>query len=107
MVYESLVFDTEPRSSSTSLTVNEDIEMSQTNSVEHEGGCLCGKIRYSIHGAPTYSGNCHCCDCRRAVGAGVVTWIGIKPENFEITRGDIRYCAGNTIQRLIQCTVFL
>jgi len=62
------------------------------NTIEHTGGCLCGAIRYTVHGDPTYSGNCHCCDCRRAIGAGVVTWIGVKPENFEVTSGEVSYC---------------
>lgn len=56
-------------------------------SEQHEGGCLCGAIRYTLHSEPTYSGHCHCRSCQKAIGAGFVTWVGVKPENFEVTKG--------------------
>ncbi len=62
--------------------------MTEPNEV-HEGGCFCGAVRYTVHGAPTYSAHCHCRSCQRAIGAGFATWSGVKPENFEVTKGQI------------------
>ena len=61
-------------------------------SKDHSGGCLCGAVRYRIHGPFTYCGNCHCRSCQRATGAGFVTWVGVKPENLEVSKGEIAYC---------------
>ncbi|MGI9482974.1 MAG: GFA family protein [Hyphomicrobiales bacterium] len=58
----------------------------------HEGGCLCGAVRYAFCGAPTYQGNCHCRSCQRATGASFVTWVGVKPEDLQVTKGEITEC---------------
>lgn len=34
------------------------------------GGCLCGKINYSINSEPLFMGQCHCDDCRKTTGTG-------------------------------------
>jgi hypothetical protein len=62
------------------------------SSEQHDGGCLCGAVRYSLHSNPTYAGHCHCRSCQRAIGAGFVTWVGVKPENFHLVRGEVKYC---------------
>lgn len=59
---------------------------------KHEGGCLCGAVRYVVNGEPKYSANCHCRSCQRAIGAGFVTWVAVKKENFEVIKGEIKYC---------------
>lgn len=58
----------------------------------HEGGCLCGAVRYVVHGSPESSNHCHCRSCQRAVGAGFATWCAAKNENFKVTKGEIKIC---------------
>jgi hypothetical protein len=43
-------------------------------STTHEGGCLCGAVRYRVTGAPVMAALCHCSMCRRATGAPAVAW---------------------------------
>ena len=54
----------------------------------HQGGCLCGKIRYRARGAPKWCAHCHCGDCRRASGGVFVTWAGFEDSRFEIVKGE-------------------
>ena len=59
--------------------------MSESKHVE--GGCLCGAVRFSIKLPSKWCAHCHCSMCRRAHGAGYVTWVGFESEQFKLTRG--------------------
>jgi hypothetical protein len=48
----------------------------------HKGSCLCGKVRYEIHGALTGVLNCHCSDCRKAHGAAFRTRATVQSKDF-------------------------
>ena len=37
------------------------------------GGCLCGRVRYSVTGEPASSYLCHCRDCQRFTGSAFLT----------------------------------
>jgi len=50
------------------------------------GGCLCGAVRYRAGLPPLWVAHCHCTMCRRAQGAGFVTWVGIADGRFELER---------------------
>lgn len=52
-----------------------------------EGGCLCGAIRYQVHGAPASISICHCQSCRRAAGAPAVSWFVISRAQFTLLSG--------------------
>ncbi len=56
------------------------------------GGCFCGAVRYDAGKTTTYVGNCHCRDCQHAIGAAMITWFGVKPEHFNVTKGEIKTC---------------
>jgi hypothetical protein len=54
----------------------------------HEGGCVCGAIRYAASGVPTNTMVCHCRTCRRVAAAPVVAWVTFPQERFSFLRGD-------------------
>ncbi|MEX2520094.1 MAG: GFA family protein [Paracoccaceae bacterium] len=77
-----------------------------------EGGCLCGALRYRIHGAPRVVSNCHCGMCRRVSGAPFVTWATVRRNTVELTgtpswlrssdsgaRGFCPGCGGHVVAR--------
>ena len=51
------------------------------------GGCLCGAVRYRVGLPPKWVAHCHCSMCRRAHGAGFVTWVGIAADRFVLESG--------------------
>lgn len=78
-------------------------------SVTHQGGCLCGDVRFEVRGYPRSVFHCHCASCRRHTGAAVATFAAFAttPERFRwsgktapasfhsspgVTRGFCRRC---------------
>ena len=53
----------------------------------HEGGCLCGAIRYHASGEPTALTLCHCHSCRKSAGAPSVAWTVFRAEGFRFIAG--------------------
>jgi len=47
----------------------------------HEGGCLCGRLRYHAEGPPNNVTNCHCRQCQLATGAAFATWAEFPAAN--------------------------
>lgn len=37
----------------------------------HEGGCLCGNVRYRVAAEPNLTGVCHCTLCKRRTGSAI------------------------------------
>src|SRR4051794_5138486 len=48
----------------------------------HDGGCLCGKVRFRVTAQPLDSGYCHCRMCQQNSGAPVVAWVTFPTESF-------------------------
>jgi hypothetical protein len=76
--------------------------MTHSQSLQREGGCLCGTVRFRLHGQPIRAGICHCLDCRKATGS-FYSAFGIWPRDaFEGTgavgiyegRSFCLYCGG-------------
>jgi len=50
----------------------------------HEGGCLCGKIRWRASGKSLYAMNCHCRQCSKQTGSAFATGeIGLLIGSFD------------------------
>ena len=45
------------------------------------GNCLCDSVRFQFELPSLFAGHCHCSMCRRAHGAGYVTWVGVREEH--------------------------
>jgi len=64
---------------------------------EHaDGSCLCGSLRFRILFPTLWSAHCHCSICRRAHGAGFVTWVGVALANFKFTADQTLHWYGSS-----------
>lgn len=49
----------------------------------HEGGCLCGAVRWRARGTPKNVNHCHCEMCRRSSGAAFLTFATFATADVE------------------------
>jgi hypothetical protein len=54
------------------------------------GSCLCGSVRFEIELPTGACAHCHCTQCRRAHGAGYVTWVILPIAQFRLRSGEDR-----------------
>ncbi|KAI0548213.1 Mss4-like protein [Xylaria curta] len=52
-----------------------------------EGGCFCGKVRYSVEGEPVGKLLCHCYDCRKITGSTFSTNLLFTGPSFKLVSG--------------------
>ena len=52
------------------------------------GRCLCGAVEFELRLPSKWCAHCHCSMCRRAHGAGYVTWAGFESDHFILNKGD-------------------
>jgi len=51
------------------------------------GSCHCGRVRFVARFPSRFCAHCHCASCRRAHGAGFVTWIGFPSSQVTVEAG--------------------
>jgi len=50
-----------------------------------EGGCLCGKVRYSADAEPVFVGVCHCKNCQKHTGSAFSAVIAVPKPTVTVT----------------------
>jgi hypothetical protein len=50
----------------------------------HEGGCLCGAVRYQATGQPMRATVCHCTFCQRITGSAFGVWVTYRKEQVAL-----------------------
>jgi hypothetical protein len=58
--------------------------MGEANSVR-TGGCLCGSVRYEMHGDPMMNVICHCLTCQKLSGAGHAFHMLVPEAAFSVS----------------------
>lgn len=53
----------------------------------YRGSCLCGSVRYEIHGEFGTAVYCHCSRCRKANGTAFATNAPVEEEHFVMVAG--------------------
>jgi hypothetical protein len=54
----------------------------------HDGGCLCGKVRFRVTAPLLGSGYCQCRMCQQNSGAPVVAWVTFPAASFSWISGE-------------------
>ena len=58
-------------------------------SEEHEGGCVCGLVRYRARGEPVTALVCHCKFCQRRTGSAFAITVYFDESNIELLSGTL------------------
>lgn len=62
--------------------------MSETSEIIHQGGCLCGGVRYEVNGPLEDIQLCHCSLCRRAQGSAFAANIPVDEARLRMISGE-------------------
>jgi hypothetical protein len=57
-------------------------------SVQREGGCACGAVRYRLMSDPLFTHCCHCLNCQRQTGSAFVINLLIEADRVDMLAGD-------------------
>jgi hypothetical protein len=53
------------------------------------GGCLCGRVRYTVTGEPVFSGLCHCRNCQRYTGSSFEAVVAFPTPSVSV-KGELK-----------------
>ena len=53
------------------------------------GGCLCGRVRYTVTGEPAFSGLCHCRNCQHYTGSAFEALIAFPAASVSV-QGELK-----------------
>lgn len=56
----------------------------------YQGSCLCGAVKFRIHGELAPIQACHCSQCRKAQGGAFASNIPVTQDAFELLAGSER-----------------
>jgi hypothetical protein len=76
-------------------------------SVELEGGCSCGEIRYRLSASPLVTHCCHCLNCQRQTGSAFVVNMLVERDRVELLAGEPRPVDAprddGSVQKVFRC----
>ena len=58
---------------------------------EHQGGCLCGTVRYAVIGDPKPTGVCHCRYRQLRTGSAFGFLAYFEPDKFLLDKGELTH----------------
>jgi hypothetical protein len=78
---------------------------------KYTGRCACGQVTYGFDSEPSFVGDCHCTDCKRAHGTEMSTWMVVPETDFTFSGptksfsypANTETCAGDGLDRVF-CT---
>lgn len=54
-----------------------------------QGGCLCGEVRFEVHGRPMIVHACHCTRCQQRSGSAVAINLWIEEDRVQLLSGEL------------------
>ena len=66
-----------------------------TADIVHNGGCMCGAVKFQVHGTPKWVGYCHCGSCRKHTGAPISAYAGYERDHVRYLTPMPRYFASS------------
>lgn len=66
-----------------------------------EGGCYCGKLRYSTTGKPVMKAQCYCRECQHIAGGAPQYFMLIPNDGFSYTLGTPKTFTRNDLEHAV------